>query len=61
MGGAMSWVSEHNLVSAISNGGGFGVIACGSMSPDLLGREIAATRAQTTRPFGVNLITMHEP
>ena len=59
MGGAMSWVSEHSLVSAISNGGGFGVIACGSMSPDLLGREIAATRAQTTRPFGVNLITMH--
>ena len=27
MGGAMSWVSERNLVSAISNAGGFGVIA----------------------------------
>ena len=25
--GAMSWVSERNLVSAISNAGGFGVIA----------------------------------
>jgi len=25
--GAMSWVSERNLVAAISNGGGFGVIA----------------------------------
>ena len=24
MGGAMSWVSERNLVSAISNAGGFG-------------------------------------
>jgi enoyl-[acyl-carrier protein] reductase II len=59
MGGAMSWVSEHNLVAAISNGGGFGVIACGSMSPDLLGKEIAATRALTKKPFGVNLITMH--
>ncbi|MGZ8409020.1 MAG: nitronate monooxygenase, partial [Hyphomicrobium sp.] len=32
MGGAMSWVSEHNLVAAISNAGGFGVIACGSMT-----------------------------
>jgi hypothetical protein len=29
MGGAMSWVSERHLVSAISNAGGFGVIACG--------------------------------
>ncbi|WP_245197166.1 NAD(P)H-dependent flavin oxidoreductase [Sphingomonas jejuensis] len=59
LGGAMSWVSERNLVSAISNAGGFGVIACGAMTPDLLDREIAATRALTDRPFGVNLITMH--
>ncbi len=59
MAGAMSWVSERNLVSAISNAGGFGIIACGSMGPDLLAREIAATQALTTRPFGVNLITMH--
>jgi enoyl-[acyl-carrier protein] reductase II len=35
------------------------VIACGSMSPKLLGDEIAATAALTTRPFGVNLIVMH--
>ena len=59
MGGAMTWVSERNLVAAISNAGGFGVIACGSMSSDLLGQEIAATFALTDRPFGVNLIVMH--
>src|ERR671913_723553 len=57
--GAMSWVSERNLVSAISNAGGFGVIACGAMTPDLLDPEIAETKARTSRPFGVNLITMH--
>lgn len=57
--GAMSWVSERNLVSAISNAGGFGVIACGAMNPELLDKEIAATRALTDKPFGVNLITMH--
>ena len=57
--GAMSWVSERNLVSAISNAGGFGVIACGAMTPELLDAEIAATKALTARPFGVNLITMH--
>src|ERR1700755_557231 len=59
LGGAMSWVSERNLVSAISNAGGFGVIACGAMSPELLDAEIAETKARTSRPFGVNLITMH--
>ena len=57
--GAMSWVSERNLVAAISNAGGFGVIACGAMTPALLDAEISATRALTTKPFGVNLITMH--
>jgi enoyl-[acyl-carrier protein] reductase II len=59
LGGAMSWVSERNLVAAISNAGGFGVIACGAMSPAQLEAEIAATQAMTDRPFGVNLITMH--
>jgi enoyl-[acyl-carrier protein] reductase II len=59
MGGAMSWVSERSLVSAISNAGGFGVIACGAMNPELLDTEIAETKTRTTRPFGVNLITMH--
>ena len=57
--GAMSWVSERNLVAAISNAGGFGVIACGAMTPELLDTEIAATKALTDKPFGVNLITMH--
>lgn len=57
--GAMSWVSERNLVSAISEAGGFGVIACGAMTPALLDAEIKATRALTKKPFGVNLITMH--
>jgi enoyl-[acyl-carrier protein] reductase II len=59
LGGAMSWISERNLVSALSNAGAFGVIACGAMTPDLLDTEIAETKARTNKPFGVNLITMH--
>jgi enoyl-[acyl-carrier protein] reductase II len=59
MAGAMTWVSERHLVSAISNAGGFGVIACGSMTPALLDTEIAATKLLTDKPFGVNLITLH--
>ena len=58
LAGAMTWVSERNLVSAISNAGGFGVIACGGMPVELLEAEIEATRAMTDKPFGVNLITL---
>ena len=59
LGGAMTWVSERNLVSAISNAGGFGVIASGAMNPEHLRTEIQETRALTKNPFGVNLITLH--
>jgi enoyl-[acyl-carrier protein] reductase II len=59
MGGAMTWVSERHLVAAISNAGGFGVIACGAMQPDQLAAEIAGTKALVAKPFGVNLIVMH--
>jgi enoyl-[acyl-carrier protein] reductase II len=59
MAGAMTWVSERKLVSAISNAGGFGVLACGAMPPAMLEAEIAATAALTHQPFGVNLITLH--
>ena len=59
MAGAMTWVSERNLVAAISNAGGFGVIACGSMPVEILAAEIKATKALTDKPFGVNLITLH--
>lgn len=59
LGGAMTWVSERRLVAAISEAGGFGVLACGAMDPARLAEEIAATRALTTAPFGVNLIVMH--
>lgn len=59
MGGAMSWVSDANLVAAISNAGGFGVIATGSMNADLARAEIRKTCTKTDKPFGVNLITLN--
>lgn len=59
LGGAMSWVSEENLVAAISNAGGFGVIACSSMPPEILRETIQKTKKLTSKPFGVNLIIMH--
>src|SRR3989304_1625434 len=56
--GAMTWVSEANLVSAISNAGGFGVLAGGNMPPEMLAEEIRKTRQKTEFPFGVNMITV---
>ncbi|AAV86345.1 2-nitropropane dioxygenase [Anaplasma marginale str. Dawn] len=59
MGGAMSWVSEPNLVSAISNAGGFGVLACGAMYAQELQAAIEETQQLTDKNFGVNLIVIH--
>jgi enoyl-[acyl-carrier protein] reductase II len=59
LGGAMTWVSDRHLVAAISEAGGFGVLAGGSMTADALAAEIAGTRDLTAKPFGVNLIVFH--
>lgn len=59
VGGAMTWVSNPKLTSAISNAGGLGVLACGAMPPDLLEKAIMETQKLTKAPFGVNLIVMH--
>lgn len=56
MGGAMTWISDATLVSALSNNGLFGVLASGAMDGDLLSREISETQQKTSRNFGVNII-----
>ena len=59
MGGAMTWVSESNLVAALANNGVFGVLASGAMTGDLLKNEIEATQSKTSHNFGVNIIVMN--
>lgn len=54
--GAMTWVSDHRLVSAVSDASAFGILASGSMTPDLLDQEIK--KITTKNPFGVNIILM---
>ena len=54
--GGMQWVGKAELVSAVSNAGGLGVLtALTQPTPEDLAREIQRTRALTDRPFGVNL------
>ncbi len=56
--GAMTWVSDHKLVGAVSNLGGFGQLAGGNSPVEVLHNEIEAVRKVTDKPFGVNLITV---
>lgn len=44
------------LAAAVSNAGGFGLLGMVREPPAVIAREIAAVRAATDRPFGVNLI-----
>ena len=58
MAGAMTWISDHRLVSTVCNHGAFGCMAGGNMPPDLFGQEIDKIRDLTDKPFAVNLITI---
>lgn len=56
--GAMTWISDPQLVSAVCNAGGFASLAGGNTPPDILEQNILKTRSLTDKPFGVNLITI---
>ncbi|MDD3703185.1 MAG: hypothetical protein GX280_05635 [Lentisphaerae bacterium] len=58
MCGAMTWISEPKLVSAVSNNGGFGCLAGGNAPVDILIKNIEETRSLTDNSFAVNLITI---
>ena len=51
----MIWCTGANLVSAVSNAGGLGLLGAGSMYPDQLEEEIKNCLKLTDKPFGVNL------
>lgn len=51
----MVWVSGYKLAAAVSECGGLGLIGAGSMKPDLLREHIQKAKAQTSKPFGVNI------
>lgn len=53
--GGMVWCSGWRLASAVSNGGGLGLIGSGSMYPEVLQEHITKCQAATDQPFGVNV------
>lgn len=56
--GGMAWVSDASLATAVSQGGGLGIISAMSMTAQQLSQEIRKVKAATDKPFGVNIMLM---
>ena len=52
----MGGVSRSELVAAVAEAGGYGILGMVRESATFIGQEIDAVRARTSRPFAVNLI-----
>lgn len=56
--GAMAWIANASLASAVSNAGGLGIIAAGNAPVDVVREEIRKTKELTDKPFGVNIMLL---
>ncbi len=56
--GAMAWVSDANLVAAVAEAGGIGMIATGGREENWVREQIRLAKQLTDKPFGVNLVLM---
>ncbi len=56
--GAMAWISDASLVSAVSEAGGLGILASGNAPADILEKEIHKIKAATDKPFGLNVMLL---
>jgi enoyl-[acyl-carrier protein] reductase II len=54
----MTWIARAPLVAAVSAAGGMGLLESSSADFAMTQREVAAIRAVTSAPFGVNLPVM---
>ncbi len=57
----MAGVQGSALAVAVSNAGGLGSLPCAMLDLDGIRRELAAIRAQTTKPFNVNFFCHAQP
>ncbi len=53
--GGMAHVATAELVSAVSNAGGLGIIGCGYYQAEWVRQQIRLTKQKTIRPFGINV------
>lgn len=59
LGGSTRAISDANLVSAVSNAGGLGVLSTWNQSDTRILKQIGKVRKLTDRPFGVNVAATH--
>lgn len=51
----MSWISTPQLVAAVSNAGGLGILASGPLTPEDTRAAIREIRELTDKPFGIGV------
>jgi len=59
--GGMGTGTSVELVAAVSNAGGFGVLGASGMQPDAIREDARHTRRLTDQPFGINVIIAEDP
>lgn len=57
--GAMAWIADASLASAVSKAGGLGIIACGSAPLSWVEDQVREARARTSKPIGANIMLMN--
>ncbi|MHB0858512.1 MAG: nitronate monooxygenase [Anaerolineae bacterium] len=53
--GGMAWVATWELVVAVSEGGGLGVLGAGNAPGEYVRAQIEQIKTHTTKPYGVNV------
>ena len=56
--GAMAWIANASLASAVSEAGGLGIIAGGTAPVELVRGEVRKAKEITSRPIGVNIMLL---
>ena len=57
----MASVQGSALAIAVSNAGALGSLPCAMLGVDAMRKELAAIRAETTKPFNVNFFCHTQP
>lgn len=57
--GAMAWVADADLASAVSNAGGLGIIGTGHDSVEVVREKVETMKNKTNQPFAVNVMLLN--
>lgn len=57
--GAMAWVADADLASAVSNAGGLGIIGTGHDPVEVVREKVETMKNKTNQPFAVNVMLLN--